>query len=406
MRRAFASQASLIVGIALVQLVNGYMGTLVGIRLASAGTDAVSTGIVSSAFFLGYAVGSVRCKRIIQRSGHIRAFAAFAALVAIATLGLSLYFAPVPWTIFRLMMGFGCAGLFVATESWLSAKSDVASRGKIFSVYMVATYLTFGGSQFVLLLGSPDGSMLFELGAMILCIAVIMVATTRSEQPLIAPVAHLEAGELLRAAPVAVLGCLVAGINSGAFYALMPVFGQDSGFPVLKISSYIALAIFGGMILQVPAGKLSDRFDRRLVAGGCALGFAAVASSLQFARGTPVFEPLWLLLGGFMSIIYPVSVAHANDRMPAERAVVVSGRLILISGVGSALGPLLGSSVMSAFGIRGLFYFMAATAGAFGLFALARGLAVRPPSFKRSRVFLLQAVFAQDLAHAPREASR
>ncbi|HVM82408.1 MAG TPA: MFS transporter [Candidatus Binatia bacterium] len=406
MRRAFASQASLIVGISLVQLVNGYMGTLVGIRLAAAGTDAVGTGIVSSAFFLGYAVGSVRSKAIIQRAGHIRAFAAFAALVAFAILGLSLYFHPIPWTIFRLIMGFGCAGLFVATESWLSAKAEAGSRGKIFSVYMVATYLTFGGSQFVLLLGSPDGSLLFELGAMILCVAVVMVATTRSEQPLIAPVAHLQAGELLRAAPVAVLGCLVAGINSGAFYALMPVFGQDSGFPILKISSYIALAIFGGMILQVPAGKLSDRFDRRLVAGFCALGFAAVASSLQFARGTLAFEPLWLLLGGFMSIIYPVSVAHANDRMPAERAVVVSGRLILISGVGSALGPLLGSAVMSAFGIRGLFYFMTATAGAFGLFALARGLAVRPPSFKRSRAFLLlEAVFAQDLAHAPREAS-
>jgi hypothetical protein len=31
----------------------------------------------------------------------------------------------------------------------------------------------------------------------------------------------------------------------------------------------------------------------------------------------------------------PVCVAHANDRMPAERVVAVSGALILLSGVGS-----------------------------------------------------------------------
>ena len=404
MKRIFAAQGSLILGISLVQLVNGYMGTLVGIRVAAAGADALQTGIVTSAFFFGYAIGSVLCKGIIQRSGHIRAFAAFAATVAIGILGLALYFHPALWTIFRLMMGFGCAGLFVATESWLNVKSMPETRGKVFSVYMVATYLTFGGSQFVLLLSAPEGALLFQLGAMILCLALILVATTRSEQPMITETVRLRVGEVFRAAPIAAVGCLVAGINSGAFFALMPVFGHAQGHSVLEICSYIALAIFGGMLLQVPAGKMSDRFDRRVVAGSCALAFGALAVAIPWARGTIALEPLWLLLGGFMSVIYPVCVAHANDRMPAERAVAVSGRLILISGVGSALGPLLGSAVMSAYGVVGLLHFMAATAGLFAVAALTRGVLVAPPSFKRSRPFLLlEAIFAQNLAHAPNE---
>ncbi len=404
MKRIFAAQGSLILGISLVQLVNGYMGTLVGIRVAAAESDALQTGIVTSAFFFGYAIGSVLCRGIIQRTGHIRAFAAFAAAVAIGILGLAIYFHPAIWTIFRLMMGFGCAGLFVATESWLNVKSTPATRGKVFSIYMVATYLTFGGSQFVLLLGAQGGTLLFELGAMVLCLALILVATTRSEQPMIAETVRLRVGEVFHAAPIAVVGCLIAGINSGAFFALMPVFGQARGLSVLEISSYIALAIFGGMLLQVPAGKLSDRFDRRVVAGFCALAFGALAAAIPWARGTMALEPLWLLLGGFMSVIYPICVAHANDRMPAERAVSVSGRLILISGVGSALGPLLGSAVMSAYGVIGLLYFMAATAGLFAIAALTRVVLVAPPSFKRSRPFLLlQAAFTQNLAHAPNE---
>jgi predicted lipid-binding transport protein (Tim44 family) len=115
---------------------------------------------------------------------------------------------------------------------------------------------------------------------------------------------------------------------------------------------------------------------------------------IPWTHGTPALEPLWLLLGGFMSVIYPVCIAHANDRMPAERAVAVSGRL----------GPLLGSAVMSVFGVIGLFHFMAGIASVFALLALVRQLLVAPPSFERSRPFLLlQEGFAQSLAHAPNE---
>jgi len=185
------------------------------------------------------------------------------------------------------------------------------------------------------------------------------------------------------------------GLITGSFYSLVPVYGQSSGRSVFEISWYMALAIFGGLLLQVPVGKLSDSFDRRLVAGLVAFAFAGLALAIAPAARTHLFFALWLLLGGFMSVIYPVCVAHANDRMPAERAIAVSGRLILISGIGSAVGPLLGSSVVEAFGIRGLFSY---------LFALARGLSVRRRGHKRRRPFLvIQTIFGHNLAHAPEE---
>ena len=63
-----------------------------------------------------------------------------------------------------------------------------------------------------------------------------------------------------------------------------------------------------------------------------------------------------------MSTLYPVSVAHAHDRTPADRVVAVSGRLVLVSGLGSVLGPLIGAGLMAHFEIDGVFYFMAAAA--------------------------------------------
>jgi hypothetical protein len=71
-----------------------------------------------------------------------------------------------------------------------------------------------------------------------------------------------------------------------------------------------------------------------------------------------------MALRRLLSVIYPVCVAHANDRMPAERAVAVSGRLILISGIGSAVGP--PAALMSEFGTWAL-HFMAAVTALFAL---------------------------------------
>ena len=405
MAAILASLGSLILGISLVQLANGYVGTLIGIRLAQEQVEPVIIGLVMSAYFAGFVAGAMLCHQVIYRAGHIRAFAAFAALVAAAILGHPLFFAPGLWTVLRALTGFGCAGLFVVTESWLNAKAPAAIRGSVFAVYMVATYATFAGSQFVLNVASPADFTLFALAAILLCIALAVVTMTRSDQPVLVPAQRIVFGELAAAAPVAVAGCFTAGLITGSFYALLPVYGQSSGRSVFEISWYLALAILGGLLLQVPVGKLSDRADRRLVAALVALAFAALALAIGPTARTPWFFVLWLPLGGFMSVIYPVCVAHANDRMPAERAIAVSGRLILIAGIGSAIGPLLGSSVMESFGIRGLFKYLAVAAALFALFTLARGLRGRPSTPKRRRLFLIvQPIFAQELAHVSKEA--
>jgi MFS family permease len=344
------------------------------------------------------------CNRLIGRTGHIRAFAAFAGLVTAAFLGHPLYFDPLLWALLRALAGFGCAGLFVATESWLNAKASAATRGTVFAIYMVATYATFAGGQFILNLAAPTDFSLFALAAILFSIALVVVTMTGAAQPVPVPSSHLKAGELLAAAPVAVAGCFAAGLITSSFYALVPMYAESNGRSMLEISSYMALAITGGLLLQIPVGKLSDAFDRRLIAGLVALAFAGFALSITAARPTLWFPIVWLLLGGFMSVVYPVCIAHANDRMPTERAVSVSGRLILISGFGSAIGPLLGAASMSAFGIRGLFSYMAVVAVLFALFAIGRDFSVCKPLSKRPRPFLLlPAIFAHNLAHASEE---
>jgi MFS family permease len=101
-----------------------------------------------------------------------------------------------------------------------------------------------------------------------------------------------------------------------------------------------------------------------------------------------------------MSTLYPVCVALAHDRMPADRVVAVSGRLILVSGLGSVVGPLVGTSLMARFDIDGVFYFMAAAALVLAIVAAARSIMTAPP-LHLERPFEILTPQAASLAHDP-----
>ena len=101
-----------------------------------------------------------------------------------------------------------------------------------------------------------------------------------------------------------------------------------------------------------------------------------------------------------MSTLYPVCVAHAHDRMPADLVVAVSGRLILLSGLGSVLGPLVGMSLMERWDIDSVVFMMAAAALLVALVAAGRSL-TSPAPRRLERPFELLAPQATPFAHDP-----
>ena len=135
----------LVVATSIVQLANGFFGTFISLRVAIEGFD--FPGLVLSAYFAGFTLGALIGIKVIERIGHIRAYAAFAGLVAAAASLMPLLVGSLAWVILRAIVGFGCAGVFVATESWLTAKAVPSQRGKVFSIYMVGTFLALALGQ-------------------------------------------------------------------------------------------------------------------------------------------------------------------------------------------------------------------------------------------------------------------
>jgi len=389
----------LVLATSIIQLANGFFGTFISLRVALEDFGATLSGLVLSSYFAGFTIGALRCERIIGRIGHIRAYAAFAGMVVAATALMPLWEEPLAWLALRAVIGFGCSGLFIATESWLNAKAEPTERGRIFSIYMLGTFLALALGQ--LLIGKADieSSGPFNGIAVLFAVALVLVSTTRAEPPRKAVFAALPFTRLPRAAPVAVAGCVVSGLLSASFYALVPAWMQDEGIARETIALFMLIAVLGGLAFQVPVGRLSDRFDRRLVLAILSLGFAVTAIVVvNLPHSRPVVLTAAAILGGFMSTLYPVCVANAHDQMPADQVVAVSGQLILTSGVGSVLGPLIGTVVMARFNIDGLFYFMGAVALLLSCTAIAgRMLAMEP--VHQERTFEILAPQASSLAH-------
>ena len=403
--RMRAQITTLIIATSLIQLANGFFGTFISLRVAIEDFGSTMAGLVLSSYFAGFTLAAVRCGRIIERIGHIRGYAAFAGLVAAATAAMALMVGSLAWLVLRAIVGFGCAGLFITTESWLNAKARPAERGRIFSIYMVGTFIALAVGQLLIGRAKIETTAPFSAVVALFAVALVMVSTTRAEPPRATVAETLPYRQLARAAPVAVVGCALIGLISGAFYALVPAYMQDAGIARTTIGLFMLVAVLGGLSFQVPVGWLSDRFDRRLVLAVLGLGFAGFAVTLvRLPRSLPAVLPTAALLDGFMSTLYPVCVSHAHDRMPADRVVAVSGRLILLSGLGSVVGPLVRTGLMAHFNIDGVFYFKAAAALFLTFMAAGRSLTTTAPH-QLDRPFEILAPQATPLAHDPLDAS-
>jgi MFS family permease len=191
----------------------------------------------------------------------------------------------------------------------------------------------------------------------------------------------------------------MSGVITGTFYSLAPAWMQGEGIEQTTIGLFMLAAVLGGLAFQIPVGWLSDQFDRRIVLA--VLGTALAASAIALAHLPPTLSiilPVAAVFGGLMSTLYPVCVAHAHDRMPADRVIAVSGRLILLSGVGSVLGPLLGTNLMRRFDIDGVLYLMAGAAALLAVIAAARSFTSKAPDHLK-RPFTVLAPQAAALAH-------
>ena len=364
---------ALIVAVGLLQVAGGILGVITPLGLGALGVDAFSIGLIAALYAAGFMAGAWTAPRAISAVGNIRVFSAAAALTAAGTLLMGLEEYPVAWTVIRLVQGASFAWMFASAESWISAATPAPARGGVLGLYHVLAKAALLGGPFLIAGLSPLAPQPFLWAALFLAMALVPVCLTSRGEPSRPGRTAMTPMALIRLAPAAVWGVLLAGVINTGTLALLPVFAQkiapDSlGGGVTQAAALaMAAAWMGGLVSQWPVGRISDRMDRRIVIAcmGVVSGAAAIALGLM-VESLPYPATLGLLaLWGTGSLsFYGVAVAHGVDRTePGQIAPMMSG-LLFVWAFGSVLGPpLAGLAMRTPVGHGGLFIFAGGLTG-------------------------------------------
>src|SRR6202044_1321649 len=160
----------------------GLQGTLLGLRATLEGFPTPVTGAIMSCYYVGYLAGTIAAPRMLRQIGHIRVFAALAAVASAAALVQALFVHPLAWGLMRATSGLCFAGIYVVAESWLNDRASRANRGRLLAVYMLVLYIGLGSAQFLLVLSNPHTTTPFMLVSVLISLAMVPIVV--SAQPI------------------------------------------------------------------------------------------------------------------------------------------------------------------------------------------------------------------------------
>lgn len=357
----FKAIYQLLLGVGLIMLGMGLLGTLLALRARTEGYSLVMTGVIMSSYFIGYMIGGFICPPIIKRIGHIRTFSAFAAIISAVVLAHVLLLDPKVWTLLRIITGFCMIGIFMAVESWFNVLAPNQFRGRIFSIYMTVVLFALAFGQYLILIDNIRSFTLFAIASMFLSLGLTPIALTQVKQPEPVHVSNMALRDMFAISGLGLVGVFVSGWVAGAFWGMGPLFAMRVGLSENGVAQFMSLFVLGGALLQWPIGSLSDRVDRRQIMLAVAVA-GMILSLANYFVATSSHDALLIIsffCGGTFFSIYSLSIAHFNDHLQLSDALEASRGLLLVYGVGSAVSPLLLGLFMDSFGAGSFFLYCA-----------------------------------------------
>ncbi|MBI1392878.1 MAG: MFS transporter [Alphaproteobacteria bacterium] len=381
MINALSAIAALLLAAAILLVGNGLQATLLSVRGGIEGFPTPVIGALMACYFTGYILGCRFNPQFIKSVGHIRTFVALASIASASALTHPFIVNEIAWGLLRGVTGFCFAGLVMIIESWLNERATNADRGRIMSTYRVVDLSATVTGNALLATASPEGFELFALTSIMISIALVPVALTRSPAPQPIATARLNIPKLFKVSRVAAVGAAATGLANSSFWALGPVYAQQLGYPKAVIAAFMSCVVIGAALLQWPIGWLSDKVDRRIVmVGSGVLGVAAALALSHFgAKGEAYLLGIGAAFGAFIIPMFGLNAAHANDHAEPGSAVETNGGLLLLHASGAVIGSFAGGFAMSAYGPSAIFVYIAVIYSAFCVFALARILTREAP---------------------------
>jgi MFS family permease len=251
------------------------------------------------------------------------------------------------WFVLRFLMGMAITIVFVASETWINQIATPARRATILAMYATALACGFGlGGLLLSVLGSQG-----SLGT----IPVMVLRGPEIEPPSPGDASALAMVKAAAIAPTAVGAGLLFGATETIFFSLMPVYGVRIGLAEAAIGIIMACGAVGGILMQVPVGRLADTVGKRpvvaVIALVCLIGpaFVWMAGSTALALYAVMFVYV-----GLATTLYTLGLAMIGDRFTGGAIAAANAAFVMAYGVGSFAGPPVAGAAMDVIDPQGV----------------------------------------------------
>ncbi len=386
---------------------NGLQGTYIALRGSAEGFSPSTIGLIGAGYSIGFAIGCLYVTRILRSIGHIRTFAAMAAIAACCCVLMPLIIAPAFWALMRFVIGICVASLFAVVESWINARVTNANRARTLSVYRLVDLSSVTVAQYLIPTFGIEGPVIFSLIAIAMALSLVPISVADRSSPTPPEAINYDIRAVWRISPLSVVGVIAVGLSMAAFRNIGPVYAQDIGMGITEIATFMSAGIIGGVVLQYPLGIFSDRLDRRQVIIWSTIGTILAGGYLSIFAGRDETANIIgiFVYGAFAMPLYSLCSAHGNDHAkPGEHALVSAGLLFFWS-IGATIGPLLASLLLQFIGPQVFFIYTSFIFTGFLYYTLVR-MRTRPaipPEERpgRFRALLRTSAYFNRLAGAP-----
>jgi len=332
--------------------------------------DIGATGV-----WIGYAVSGYWISRVVleipsgyvsSRYGYYRPMLFGLALIVIGNTLLVFVDSPVHLVLVRALNGFGAPFFFAVSMTFIVNLFGAERRGTAMGV--------FQGIEFVgTIIGSAvSGKLVQEMGwrggftvALALSFAALLLFVVPPhirKEAVQGPTSEpLTLGEIIRVMKNKTLMIVAAATLAEFIMTIVPLFMRGTlGFSLADVGYVMGARSLGFVVAMFVMGSISDRIGRRpaLMFGLAATAVLVVVMSV-FSTFLTMAAVICVIgfTSGAIWIVGPVISAEAVDQSQRGAAIGVYRTFF---DLGSVLGPIIMTAVMTGYGVKKCFYVAAA----------------------------------------------
>jgi len=342
LRRLHLSVFAASIGIAYVYLIPAFAESL--------GAGYLELGLIGTVRALPYTFLPVVAGYLGDRLGRRRLYLLSIFAVGSATLLLAATGTIEGILAVQVILGIGLSLFWPISEALVSEISSAQERASAIGMYAVAWGAGFLIGPFIGgVIAEVAGfqSTFFVAGVLLLITAGLSVVTIRGEQRQHGDAEQVPARpswELISAVLPMLIVQVPYAIVLAFVVSIFPGYAIESGLTPSEVGLLLSGFGFVRMMVFSLSGRLGRIGERKSI-GLAFLGMIPVLLLIPLNRSFIGLLADSCLIGAFIGIIYPQTIAYVSKRAPSQNLGFAIGAYETIFGVGFAVGPILSGFV-------------------------------------------------------------